>query len=31
MNTNRDYAALVARILLSIIFITSGFGKITGV
>ncbi len=30
MNTNRDYAALVARILLSIIFITSGFGKITG-
>lgn len=30
MNTNRDIAALVARILLSIMFITSGFGKIPG-
>ncbi|MEO8752892.1 MAG: DoxX family protein [Casimicrobiaceae bacterium] len=30
MNTNRDYAALVARILLTVMFIISGFGKITG-
>jgi putative oxidoreductase len=30
MNTNRDFAALVARILLSVMFIYSGFGKITG-
>ncbi len=30
MNTNRDLAALVARILLSVMFIYSGFGKITG-
>jgi putative oxidoreductase len=30
MNTNRDIAALVARILLSLMFIYSGFGKITG-
>jgi putative oxidoreductase len=30
MNTNRDLAALVARILLSIIFIMAGFHKITG-
>ena len=30
MNTNRDLAALVARILLTVMFIYSGFGKITG-
>ncbi|MCC7326790.1 MAG: DoxX family protein [Burkholderiales bacterium] len=30
MNTNRDVAALVARILLSAMFIYAGFGKITG-
>ena len=30
MNTNRDFAALVARILLTAMFIYSGFGKITG-
>lgn len=30
MNTNRDVAALVARILLSVMFIYSGFGKIAG-
>lgn len=30
MNTNRDIAALVARILLSVMFIYSGFGKIGG-
>lgn len=30
MNSNRDIAALVARILLSIMFIKSGFGKIPG-
>lgn len=30
MNSNRDVAALVARILLSVMFIYSGFGKIPG-
>jgi len=30
MNTNRDVAALVARILLAVLFILSGFGKIGG-
>lgn len=30
MNTNRDVAALVARILLALLFILSGFGKIGG-
>jgi putative oxidoreductase len=30
LNTNRDVAALVGRILLSFMFIYSGFGKITG-
>ena len=30
MNTNRDFAALVARILLTFMFIYSGFGKIPG-
>jgi len=30
MNTNRDFAALVARILLTVMFIYSGFGKVTG-
>lgn len=30
MNSNHDFAALVARILLAILFITSGFGKIEG-
>jgi len=30
MNTNRDIAALVARILLTLMFIYSGFGKLTG-
>ena len=30
MNTNRDVAALVARVLLAIIFIMSGFNKIGG-
>ena len=30
MNTNRDGPALVARILLTVMFIYSGFGKITG-
>ena len=30
MNTYHDGAALVARILLSVMFIYSGFGKITG-
>jgi len=30
MNTNRDIAALVARILLTFMFIFAGYGKITG-
>ena len=30
MNPNRDFAALVARILLTFMFIYSGFGKIPG-
>jgi putative oxidoreductase len=30
MNTNRDISALVARILLTLMFIYSGFGKLTG-
>lgn len=30
MNTQRDFVALAARILLSAMFIFSGFGKITG-
>ena len=30
MNTNRDVSALLARILLALIFITSGYGKIAG-
>jgi putative oxidoreductase len=30
MNANHDGGALIARILLSIIFIYSGFGKLTG-
>lgn len=30
MNTQRDIAALVARILLTVMFVTSGFGKLTG-
>ena len=30
MNDQRDFAALVARVLLAVIFIYSGFGKITG-
>ena len=30
MNTNRDVAALVARVLLALLFIISGFGKIGG-
>ena len=30
MTPQRDFAALVARVLLSVIFIYSGFGKITG-
>jgi putative oxidoreductase len=30
MNTNRDGAALVARILLTVMFIYSGFGKMMG-
>lgn len=30
MNVNRDVAALVARILLALLFILSGFGKIGG-
>lgn len=30
MNTNRDIATLVARILLTLMFIYSGFGKLTG-
>jgi putative oxidoreductase len=30
MTTNRDFAALVARVLLTFMFIYSGFGKITG-
>ena len=30
MNTNRDLAALLGRILLTFMFVYSGFGKITG-
>jgi putative oxidoreductase len=30
MNSQRDVAALVARILLTVMFITSGWGKLTG-
>jgi putative oxidoreductase len=30
MNSNRDVAALVARVLLATLFILSGFGKISG-
>jgi putative oxidoreductase len=30
MSAQRDFAALVARVLLAVIFIYSGFGKITG-
>ena len=30
MDTNRDVAALVARVLLAVLFILSGFGKIVG-
>jgi putative oxidoreductase len=30
MNTNRDIAALVARVMLAALFIISGFGKIGG-
>jgi putative oxidoreductase len=30
MNTNRDVAALVARVLLALLFIISGYGKIGG-